>query len=55
MLTVLKTRFNEVKEKMSTLVHLELIGHDKSVKGRIWDCLIRNQVTLTAGLGRITL
>lgn len=39
MLTVLKTRFNEVKEKMSTLVHLELMGHDKSVEGKIWDCL----------------
>lgn len=34
MLTVLKTRFNEVKEKMSTLVHLELMGHDAVCRGK---------------------
>lgn len=39
MLIVLKIRFNEVKEKMSILVCLELMGYDKFVEGRIWDCL----------------
>lgn len=39
MLIVLKIRFNEVKEKMSILVYLELMGYDKVVEGRIWDCL----------------
>lgn len=39
MLIVLKIRFNEVKEKMSILVYLELMWYDKFEEGRIWDCL----------------